>query len=87
MPVDEKPINVGMSSNVLEFGAAPGRLDGIGIYTQALRILGMSKLVAPEGLVVVEHRSRDRMPDEAGELRHYRSVTHGESTLAFYARV
>ena len=27
-----------------------------GIYTQALRILGMSTLVAPEGLVVVEHR-------------------------------
>lgn len=36
MPVAEKPIDVGLSSNVLEFGATPGRLDGIGVYTQAL---------------------------------------------------
>ena len=43
MPVDEKPINVGMSSNVLEFGAAPGRLDGIGIYTQALEAALISR--------------------------------------------
>ena len=36
MPVDETPLDVGMSSNVLEFGDTPGRLDGIGVYTQAL---------------------------------------------------
>lgn len=33
---DESPLVVGMSSNVLEFGSAPGRLDGIGIYTREL---------------------------------------------------
>jgi len=32
-----------MSSNVLEFGAAPGRLDGIGIYTQALEAALISR--------------------------------------------
>jgi alpha-1,3-rhamnosyl/mannosyltransferase len=30
------PLRVGISSNVLEFGATPGRLDGIGIYTREL---------------------------------------------------
>jgi len=37
--------------------------------------------------VVVERWSRDRLPAEAGSLRHYRDVRHGNSTLAFYERI
>jgi alpha-1,3-rhamnosyl/mannosyltransferase len=36
VPDDATPLRVGISSNVLEFGATPGRLDGIGIYTREL---------------------------------------------------
>ena len=57
------------------------------LYKPILRLLGMSSLVAPEGLVVVERRSRHDLPPEAGALRHYRDVRYGDSTLAFYERV
>lgn len=55
-----------------------------GLYRPLLRLLGHSNLVAPEGLVVVELRSRDSLPDETGSLRHYRDVRYGDTTLAFF---
>jgi len=58
-----------------------------GLYTPVLRFLGTSKLVDASGLVVVELRSRDRLPDDAGELRHYRDERYGDTTLAFYEQV
>jgi 16S rRNA (guanine(966)-N(2))-methyltransferase RsmD len=54
------------------------------LYLPVLRALGRSGLVASDGLVVVEFRSRERLPDEAGDLRHYRDVRYGDTTLAFY---
>ena len=57
-----------------------------GIYKPVLMVLGTDDLVAPEGIVVVEARSRDRLPDEAGTLRRYREVRYGDTTLAFYER-
>ena len=58
-----------------------------GLYRPILKLLGVGGLVSPEGLVVVERRSRDHLPAEAGELRHYRDVKYGDSTLTFFARV
>ena len=46
MPVNETPLDVGMSSNVLEFGDTPRRLDGIGVYTQALEAALIARGVA-----------------------------------------
>jgi 16S rRNA (guanine966-N2)-methyltransferase len=57
------------------------------LYKPILRLLGMSDLVAPEGVVIVERRSRHDLPPEAGALRHYRDVRYGDSTLAFYERI
>lgn len=57
------------------------------LYRPILRVLGTSGLVSPDGVVVVERRSRNHLPDEAGELRHYRDMRYGDSTLAFYERV
>ena len=56
------------------------------LYAPALALLGTRDLLAPDGVAVVERRSRDRLAGEYGELRHYRDVTHGGSTLAFYHR-
>jgi 16S rRNA (guanine966-N2)-methyltransferase len=56
------------------------------LYKPILRLLGTVDLVAPDGLVAVELRSRDRLPDDAGALRHYRDVRYGDTTLAFYER-
>lgn len=58
-----------------------------GLYKQVLRFLGMSELVEADGLVVVERRSHDALPDEAGALRHYRDERYGDTTLAFYERL
>lgn len=58
-----------------------------GLYRPVLRLLGMSDVVAPDGLVIVELRTRDRLPDDAGELRHYRDERYGDTTLAFYERI
>ena len=57
------------------------------LYKTILQLLGLSELVAEDGVVVVERWSRDRLPAEAGSLRHYRDVRHGNSTLAFYERI
>ena len=46
MPVNETPLDVGMSSNVLEFGDTQRRLDGIGVYTQALEAALIARGVA-----------------------------------------
>jgi 16S rRNA (guanine(966)-N(2))-methyltransferase RsmD len=54
------------------------------LYLPVLRALGRTGLVDDDGLVVVELRSRDQLPDEAGALRHYRDVRYGDTTLAFY---
>ena len=55
-----------------------------GLYKPVLMVLGTDGLVAPDGIVVVEARSRDHLPDVAGELRRYREVRYGDTTLAFY---
>ena len=49
----EPPLEIGISSNVLEFGNAPGRLDGIGIYTREIEAallrqgIGVTRVGAP----------------------------------------
>jgi 16S rRNA (guanine966-N2)-methyltransferase len=44
-------------------------------------------LMAPGGLLVLEHARRRRAPDSAGGLVRIRDVTSGSSALAFYERV
>jgi 16S rRNA (guanine966-N2)-methyltransferase len=41
-------------------------------------------LVTPDGVLVLEHATRQRSPDAAGPLRRIREVTSGDSALAFY---
>ena len=48
----------------------------------ALESLG--DILAPDGLVVVEHARRQSSPDAAGRLARVREVTSGDSALAFY---
>lgn len=41
-------------------------------------------LLAAYGVLVVEHHSKSRMPDELGDLRRWRLLKQGESSLSFY---
>ncbi len=56
------------------------------IYSQVMRELAAGHLLAPDALVITEHRAKS--PPEAvyGGLKIYREVKQGESALAFYAR-
>ena len=57
------------------------------IYSRVLETLGVTALIAADGIVVVEYRARDRPQPGYGDLRIYREVRQGESALAFYARM
>jgi 16S rRNA (guanine(966)-N(2))-methyltransferase RsmD len=58
-----------------------------GQYVPVLRLLGSGDLLATGGVVVVESRTNDRLPDVAGVLRRYRDVRHGSTNLGFYGRI
>jgi 16S rRNA (guanine966-N2)-methyltransferase len=44
-----------------------------------------SVLIAPGGLLIIEHAHRRQVPDTAGRLTRVRQVRSGDSTLSFYA--
>src|SRR5262249_8384741 len=46
----------------------------------------VADVLAPGGVVVVEHARRQAMPDRAGPLARSRDVRSGDSVLTFYTR-
>jgi 16S rRNA (guanine966-N2)-methyltransferase len=53
-------------------------------HHRALDFLDASHLIAPRGVVIVEHRSGTELPDQLGRLECTREVEQGEATLSFY---
>jgi 16S rRNA (guanine966-N2)-methyltransferase len=49
-------------------------------------VADMSTIVAPDGIIVVEHATRLPLTDDIGELVRERSRRSGDSTLSFYVR-
>ncbi len=47
-------------------------------------IAAAERLVAPDGLLVLEHARRRPAPEQAGRLRKTRDLMSGDSALAFY---
>jgi 16S rRNA (guanine966-N2)-methyltransferase len=58
----------------------PYETDPVGIIERAVSAL------APDGLLIVEHARRRRLPPATGPLRQVRLVTAGDSALALYRR-
>lgn len=54
------------------------------IYSQVMRELGRGELLVPDGVVVVEHRTKRPTEREYGRLQMFRGVKQGDSSLAFY---
>jgi 16S rRNA (guanine(966)-N(2))-methyltransferase RsmD len=48
-------------------------------------IVPASALLAPEGVLVLEHAARQRSPDLAGGLGRTRRIVSGDSALSFYS--
>lgn len=57
-------------------------------YSVVLYEFGLpeSTLLRADGLMVVEHYSKNSVPDAAGYLRRWRILKQGESSLSFYER-
>lgn len=43
-------------------------------------------LLSTNGILVVEHHSKNAMPDASGDLRRWRVLKQGETSLSFYER-
>ena len=54
------------------------------LYESTLNRFGSAPLLAPDGLLIVEHSKRKDLPDTAGSLHRIRSLVQGDAALAFY---
>jgi len=53
-------------------------------YSPVLNLFGTGELLAPDGVLVVEHHHKKDLKDEVGELRRWRILKQGDSSLSFY---
>ena len=60
--------------------------DADDLYVASLESFGNRPFLKEDGVLVLEHSKRVNLPEQTGFLRRYRSLTHGDSTLSFYAR-
>ena len=54
------------------------------LYDACLGRFGSSTLLAPDGVLVMEHSKRKELPNVSGTLRRIRSLVQGDAALAFY---
>jgi 16S rRNA (guanine966-N2)-methyltransferase len=54
------------------------------LYEACLNRFGHAPLLAPAGLLIIQHSKRKEMPDCAGNLQKIRSLVQGDAALAFY---
>lgn len=47
---------------------------------------GSHKLLNDEGVLVVEHHTKKNIPDASGDLRRWRVLKQGETSLSFFER-
>jgi 16S rRNA (guanine(966)-N(2))-methyltransferase RsmD len=56
-------------------------------YAATLSLLGgmQASLLAPDALVIAEHRRKEKLEDRYGQLRRTRLLEQGDASLSFYA--
>jgi len=54
------------------------------LYEACLDRFGNAPLLAPDGLLIIEHSKRKELSDLAGRIRKIRSLVQGDAALAFY---
>ncbi len=57
------------------------------LYHKVMEFIGANALLAEGGTLVVEHRTKMPPDIQYGDLRAYREVKQGESSLAFFERI
>jgi 16S rRNA (guanine966-N2)-methyltransferase len=53
-------------------------------HARVLEFLDASRLVAPRGIVIVEHRNKTELPERLDRLERVRLVEQGDTALSFY---
>jgi hypothetical protein len=53
-------------------------------HSATLEFLDASHLIAPAGMVIVEHRRKIALPDRFDRLERKRIVEQGDKALSFY---
>jgi 16S rRNA (guanine(966)-N(2))-methyltransferase RsmD len=56
----------------------------IGVAQNALTEIDKNPILAEAGVIIVEHDSKDEMPQVVGKLYMYRSKQYGKTILSFY---
>jgi 16S rRNA (guanine(966)-N(2))-methyltransferase RsmD len=60
--------------------------DDAGEYTLSLGLLGNSAaILAPDAVVIAEHRRKQPLEETYGRLRRYRLLEQGDAALSFYS--
>jgi len=54
-------------------------------YTELVRGVEEAKLLAKDGLLVLEHGRKSVLPEQSGELTRRRITEYGDTRLSFYA--
>jgi 16S rRNA (guanine(966)-N(2))-methyltransferase RsmD len=54
------------------------------LYMAALERFGSRDLLAPEGLLIIEHSKRATLSESVGRIHQVRSLVQGDAALAFY---
>jgi 16S rRNA (guanine(966)-N(2))-methyltransferase RsmD len=57
-----------------------------GLYAPALRAIARGGLLAPDGILIAEHRRGEMLGGDYDGLRPYREIVQGDSSLTFFAR-
>ena len=55
-------------------------------YSRAMQFVASSALVAPDGIVIVEHRKSFSLPESFEPLQRVRLLRQGDAALSFYRR-
>ncbi|MDD4980904.1 MAG: 16S rRNA (guanine(966)-N(2))-methyltransferase RsmD [Candidatus Omnitrophica bacterium] len=57
-----------------------------GLSKKTLQTLSLYDILAPVGLIVVQHFKKDILPDTQGELTLFKQSTYGDTLLSFYRK-
>ena len=57
-----------------------------GLYQDCLERIGDLDLLAPDGIILAEHDSRNPLPDRAGEFVKTQDRKYGKTTVSIYRR-
>lgn len=57
-----------------------------GLTKKTLQILGACDILAPSGLIIVQHFKKDNLPETLGVLSLFRQSKYGDTVLSFYKK-